>query len=72
MDNFGGPSPASEPETRAIQAEAVRLGGDLIAWVTVHSFSQLWLTSWGHTDENWECALPIDYDDVVRMEHDYV
>jgi len=67
LDNYGGPGPASEPETVAVQAEAMRLGNDLIAWVSVHSFSYLWLTPWGNTDDDWECDIPADYEDMMNV-----
>merc|ERR1712140_165821 len=72
VDTYGGPSAASEPETIAVQAEAMRLGNDLIAWVSVHSFSSLWLTPWGNTlDGFFECNIPEDYADVVRYNYHY-
>ena len=43
---FRGPHPKSEKETRAIVKTVKSLGENLKAFLTIHSFSQLWLTGW--------------------------
>ncbi|ELU10448.1 hypothetical protein CAPTEDRAFT_85410, partial [Capitella teleta] len=43
MDTYGGKSAASEPETQAVQDEAQRVGRDVLAWVSINSYSILWL-----------------------------
>ncbi|XP_014667694.1 PREDICTED: carboxypeptidase B-like [Priapulus caudatus] len=59
MENFAGPTPESEIETRNLRDYVLPLAKDMKAFITIHSYSQLFLTPWGHTTE-----LPSDNDDV--------
>lgn len=58
-DTYAGPSAFSEPETKAVSDYILSLGGRVKIFVTVHSYSQLWLMPWG-----WTSNLPDDYDDM--------
>jgi murein tripeptide amidase MpaA len=62
-DLYKGPSAFSEPETaairdaiRAIQAEAV-----IWSYITIHSYAQMWLLSWGYT----QGVYPPDYPELL-------
>ena len=50
-DTYRGPSPASEPETRAIMAYVEKLGRRVKGSIDWHCFSQLILFPWGWTEE---------------------
>ena len=67
---YGGPFPTSEPETRAVSDELVRIGKTLLAVLTLHSYGKTWLVPWGFTDNSTgklACAkLPNDYSDLVH------
>ena len=65
-NNYAGSSPASEPETQAVQAEAVRLAPSLMGFVTLHSAAYMWLHPWGHEDEPGQCAIAEDEAWLVR------
>lgn len=74
--DYHGASPASEPETQALQSEAVRLQADdqpgVAAWVTVHSYGWMWMYSWGFTEDftqSGDCAKTDDYDDMVTVSY---
>ncbi|XP_014676398.1 PREDICTED: carboxypeptidase B-like, partial [Priapulus caudatus] len=56
---FAGPTPESDIETRNLRDYVLPLAKDMKAFITIHSYSQLFLTPWGHTTE-----LPSDNDDV--------
>lgn len=48
-ETFAGPRAFSEPETQAI-ASYLRRNKDLVrVYISLHSYSQLWLYPWGHT-----------------------
>jgi len=55
-DSYQGPSAASEVEVQALQSYLCGLGEDLKGYINFHSYSQLWMSPWGYTDE-----LPPDY-----------
>ncbi|XP_014679942.1 PREDICTED: carboxypeptidase B-like, partial [Priapulus caudatus] len=59
---FAGTTPASEIETRNLRDYVLPLANDMKAFITMHSYSQLWLTPWGYTSE-----LPSDYDDLYNL-----
>ena len=63
--NYAGSGAASEPETQAVQDEAIRLAPRLLAFVTLHSAAEMWLHPWGHVDEDGECAYADDEDWLV-------
>jgi len=62
---YQGPSPASELETKAIQAEAVRLGPTLLTSIHMHTYGQLWLIPWGASHPNQSCIIAADHDEMV-------
>lgn len=69
-EDYSGPTPFSEPETKAMaeflvslqrQARRTRsIDGSVTAYVSLHSYGQHWLTPWGYTHQ-----YPDDYDDLV-------
>lgn len=59
---FGGPSAASEPETRAIVDGLSRNQGKWKAFFTLHSYGQWWLTPYGYTQ-----TRVSDYDELERV-----
>ena len=48
---FRGPTPESELETKAIEKTVKALSSSLMVFLTVHSYSQLWMTGWSYTEE---------------------
>ncbi|MGF1543599.1 MAG: M14 family metallopeptidase [Parvularculaceae bacterium] len=50
-DTYFGPSPASEPETQAIESFLGGLDNQKFV-VTYHSYSGLWLKPWAHTEDD--------------------
>ena len=64
-----GDAPFSEPESRAIRdglAKIIELYGPnkIAAYVSIHSFSQLWLSPYGYTYDK-----PVDYNDQLYVMH---
>ncbi|XP_047994157.1 zinc carboxypeptidase-like isoform X2 [Leguminivora glycinivorella] len=57
---FPGPSPASEPETRAIQQYVTNLRqqGEIIYYVAFHSYSQLIVVPYSHLSSFWVLSIP--------------
>ena len=49
-NTFRGPVPESEPETIAIENAVHGIGSRLKVFLTVHSYSQLWMTGWSYTN----------------------
>lgn len=71
---YGGEFASSEPETAAVSSELLRLGADLAAVVSVHSYGSAYLVPWGNT-VNYTgevCERPDDYDDVVWLINSYL
>jgi len=62
---YQGPSPSSELETKAVQAEAVRLGSTLLTSIHLHVYGQKWLIPWGATHPDGSCVYATDYRDMV-------
>jgi hypothetical protein len=60
FDTFSGDSPGSEAETANIVNFLRQNGQNIDAYLTVHSYGQMWLYPWGFTS-----ALPADYLDLV-------
>jgi len=58
---FAGRRPLSEPETIAVANFIHGRRTDIKMYLTLHSYSQLWLTPWGYTADE-----PNDNDDMVR------
>ncbi|XP_063539379.1 uncharacterized protein LOC134748516 [Cydia strobilella] len=57
---FPGPSPASEPETQAIQQYVLNLWqqGEIIYYIAFHSYSQLIVVPYSHLNSNWVLQIP--------------
>lgn len=57
-DIYGGTEAFSEPETQAIKNFTTRLNenGKLLVYMSLHSYGQYWLYSWGYTRQ-----LPDDH-----------
>ena len=49
---YGGPAPFSEIETKTMAEYIKSLGSKLFAYVAFHSYSQLLLFPYGHTEEH--------------------
>lgn len=58
-DTFAGTKAFSEPETMNIANHIWNNRNNMLVYIALHSYSQLWLTPWGFTRE-----LPPDYDDL--------
>jgi len=65
-DTYAGPAPDSEPETRAVQSVINQgfgqLGQEYACFITIHTYGQWWLTSWGYN-----ITLPYDYNELFTM-----
>ncbi|XP_042908643.1 carboxypeptidase B isoform X2 [Parasteatoda tepidariorum] len=61
-DTFAGSRAFSEPETKAISDYILKQNKRFVAFLDIHSYSQLWLTPWG-----WTNSLPNDYDDMIEV-----
>lgn len=61
---YPGAYPYSEPETAAVNNYILDLitTVDLQAFITLHSYSQLWMTPWGYTTD-----LPENYNELMRV-----
>ena len=59
---YRGPSAFSEPETASLRDFIMNSKADFKAYITIHSYSQLWLTPWGYTSD-----YPNDYPELVRF-----
>lgn len=62
MDTYAGPSAFSEPETRALSDFIYIRRQDMLAYLTFHAYSQLWMTPWGYTN-----ALPPNYNRMIEL-----
>lgn len=58
---FRGESPFSEPETVAVRDFVLQHSSEIEAFVTLHSYSQIWMYPYGHDYNNY----PPDVDDLV-------
>lgn len=56
-----GPRPFSEPETKAI-ADFIMDTERIKAYLTLHSYSQMWLLPWGYTKQ-----VAKDHDDMMYL-----
>jgi len=63
---YEGPSPSSELETKAVQAEAVRLGPTLLTSIHMHTYGQEWLIPFGATHRDGSCVYAANHCDMVR------
>ena len=58
---FPGWQPFSEPETRAVAEFIMGHSDEWILYLTLHSYSQLWMAPWGYTTDP-----PHNYRQLVR------
>ncbi|XP_063387059.1 zinc carboxypeptidase-like [Cydia fagiglandana] len=65
---FPGPSPASEPETQAIQQYVLNLRqqGEIIYYIAFHSYTQLIVVPYSHLDSNSVLQIP-DYANMFEI-----
>lgn len=61
-ETFAGPHAFSEPESRALADFVTSFSGQIKIYLAFHSYSQLVLFPWGHTDE-----LADDYNVLVFL-----
>lgn len=61
-DDFRGPRPFSEPETQAMSDFILNRKDQIKIYLTLHSYSQMWLVPWGYKDEK-----PKDYYDMYIL-----
>ncbi|XP_015784758.1 carboxypeptidase B isoform X2 [Tetranychus urticae] len=61
-DIFRGSKPFSEPETRAIRDLVLGASPRVLAFLDMHSYSQVWLYPWGYGEQ-----LPDDHQDLHQM-----
>jgi hypothetical protein len=59
-NTYPGPYAFSEPEANATANFLFQHRQRIQAYLTFHSYSQLWLTPYGYSDD-----LPDDYEDLV-------
>ncbi|XP_071440233.1 carboxypeptidase B-like [Hetaerina americana] len=62
-DNFAGHKPFSEPETRAMADFIMQHKDQIHLFLSLHSYSQMWLIPWGWTDT----VKPDDYYDMYVL-----
>ena len=48
---YAGPTALSEPETRALSDFIYNRRQDMLAYLSFHSYSQMWLLPWGYTED---------------------
>jgi hypothetical protein len=62
-DLYAGPDPFSEPCTKHVADYILDLNQDqsVLAYITIHSYSQMWLTPYGY-----DYVYPENYDEVVH------
>jgi len=58
-DLYSGPSAGSEPETQRMVQFLKSVGNEADAYLTLHSYGQMWLYPWGYTAD-----LPSDWHDL--------
>nr|CAD7259241.1 unnamed protein product [Timema shepardi]CAD7570359.1 unnamed protein product [Timema californicum] len=61
-EDFSGPRAFSEPETRAMSEFILSRQVEIKVYLTVHSYSQMWLVPWGYKEEK-----PRDYYDMYTL-----
>ncbi|XP_076167268.1 carboxypeptidase B isoform X2 [Ptiloglossa arizonensis] len=60
-ETYAGPHAFSEPETKAMADYILANKQNIRMYLTLHSYSQMWLVPWGYT-----YAKPSDYTDLVN------
>ncbi|CAG0884047.1 unnamed protein product [Darwinula stevensoni] len=66
-ETYAGPSPFSEPESRAIGHFLLSKKPNVLAYITVHSYGQYFIFPWGHNG-----SKPANHDDLQRLGEIYV
>ncbi|XP_020278332.1 carboxypeptidase B-like [Pseudomyrmex gracilis] len=61
-ENYSGPFAFSEPETKAIADHILANKQHIRMYLTLHSYSQMWLLPWSHTR-----SKPADYSDLMNV-----
>eukprot|EP00095_Tigriopus_kingsejongensis_P000349 maker-scaffold1125_size61249-snap-gene-0.11 protein:Tk00349 transcript:maker-scaffold1125_size61249-snap-gene-0.11-mRNA-1 annotation:"carboxypeptidase b" len=61
-DTYKGANANSEPEVRAASKALLSLRNSVRVAISLHSYGQLWLTSWGYKSQ-----LPVDNDKMVDL-----
>ncbi|XP_039310981.1 carboxypeptidase B isoform X2 [Solenopsis invicta] len=62
QETYSGPFAFSEPETKAMADYILANKEDIRLYLTLHSYSQMWLVPWGYTR-----SKPSDYSDLVNV-----
>jgi len=65
---YQGSSPFSEPESRAVRDFIMAHRNDIQAVITMHTYSQIWIHSYGHVRHNY----PSDVNDLLETGKDAV
>jgi len=66
-ETFYGAGPGSELETQAMQAAWNELGSDLLLTVNLHTYGQMWLTSYAWTyPASTQCYIGPDHNDLIN------
>ncbi|KAH8377485.1 hypothetical protein KR093_005698 [Drosophila rubida] len=66
-EDYGGPNPLSEPEIKAMSEYIKSVKDKVNVLLAFHSYSQLLLSPYGHTDEE----FPDNYDDLLQVAKAY-
>ncbi|XP_050697047.1 carboxypeptidase B-like [Eriocheir sinensis] len=66
-ETYAGPTPFSEVEMQVVRDQINRYASTVKAYLTFHSYSQLWMYPWGYTS-----ALPDDWQDLDNLAQDAV
>ncbi|XP_017891839.1 carboxypeptidase B-like [Ceratina calcarata] len=61
-ETYAGPRPFSEPETKAMADYILANKQNIKMYLTLHSYSQMWLVPWGYT-----YSKPSDYSELFNM-----
>lgn len=61
-ETYAGPQPFSEPETMALAEFLKSIEGEISIYLAFHSYSQLLLSPYGHTEEP-----PENYNDLLAI-----
>jgi len=59
-DIYGGPKPFSEPEIKALSNFILAQNGTWKVYLTLHSYSQMWMAPYGYTSKK-----PENYESLV-------
>ncbi|XP_076762884.1 carboxypeptidase B [Xylocopa sonorina] len=60
-ETYAGPHPFSEPETKAMADYILANKQNIRMYLTLHSYSQMWLVPWGYT-----YSKPSDYSELMN------